>query len=486
MSTLPFRKENLLKSAGIAAIAFVIAQNNAFAGQLQCRALFTSTSMRVSDYKGLTYFETMTSIVKEQMDNAAMKPFTIVDGVTIKNNLESNVFHPEVKEEILRLFMDSADVKVLRSARTQKDKEKIENTAMLKMMDFMQELAGQEVTIVNLDHLNLKETPPFLLTQILKAADKKGVFNNSRKILNAMNFATFLSINSQGGSRVEINKDNFFVNVGYQMDGVEKNEKSGRSSSRSPEYGYNDASDTYLLKAVDQLLSSTKNQSGHFFGAMMDLLLKSDPEKYNLLTANEQAVLTDFLAVYSAEFRRSLMSDLQSHRWMDDLMETYMISAYGSAAEKVIGEQGFVDGHADTYFAVGANGSGIGVMRKHRYVMQVIVTEAIKKLKPELIEHIDDLMDQANWNHRANDIFHDFALFLNAPENQNQIKEHNGKISQAMTSILDFMGTHHKSITAYIEKNIEQDRFQNKIKSANDILESKRKLKAEKDKQRSR
>jgi hypothetical protein len=456
------KKSNLI-SFVLSSSLLLTATESLAINKFQCGAFYGGKEMKLVEFEGQPFFRTMTKI-RHQMDNASVMPFEIPSSAIIMERAKE--FHPDAYHKILKLMLPRNEASQVRRSPSVKAK------AEAKLIELVDALAGKKVSAITIGEVDSTDKTPHITNVIFSAMKSLKIQSN---ILAAMNLSTFLTIASGAGSKVYINDKNKFINVGYELDGMDRAEKSGRSSSTSPFSGFNDASDTFLLTALHKMVATSARGSSGFYKAMMQVLVKSSAQGYEKLTPEEQGSLTDFTAVYAAEMRRSMMSGLKQHRWMDDLAEVYFISGYGSKAGKVIGEQGFADGEAKTYFAVGSNGSGIGVMRKYRRYLQKQVTATVRELNPGLIENVEAVIGPVS---PRSDVFHDVMIFLNDPRKQDVVVKKGDQLINAVTELMEFIETKHALITPAMEHITKDDP---EIKKYNAELERKRQRKADQD-----
>ncbi len=461
-------KKVLIVAATILFTSSVFAKESVF-----CRGFYGSRFYDLKNDLGNPFFSSMLNI-RNTMDVAAMQLFKIASWDVISK--KTSEFHPDAYGKILRYFISGADVTILHrdSKFETSEGQAVKLKAEEQFKVLIDALNGAEVSAIDYAEIGSDSKVPQIVTVLKKELLRLKMAEPKNATLMAMNLATFLSIVSGAGSKVVINDQNFFVNVGYELDEQDRAEKSGRSSSSSPFSGFNDASDTFLLTSLHKMVSYNTRATNYFYEAMFDLLLKSDSSTYAKLTAEEQGNLTDFIAVYSAEFRRSWMSKLKAHRWMDDLAEVYIVSAFGSHAGMVMGEQGWAKGEAKTFFAVGSDGSGIGVMREYRRYEQHLVTEAVRQAKPELIETLEKL---TGLRKPMSDVIYQFQLYINDPANQAEVKANSSQLAQAMTELTQFFASNFESISSYVGANTDMK----VIAKFNVKLQAKRDAKKRKD-----
>jgi ribosomal protein S18 len=144
---------------------------------------------------------------------------------------------------------------------------------------------------------------------------------------DAETLAHFITIAAGGGTLVRIGPEDYYYNTGYQDWEV----KSGRSYGATTERAANDASHLLYLGMLENFLSE-KNDYRQFYQGIMEFLVNTDVSVYAepSFTIEGQAVLTDYITVYTAEIRRHLMKKLHPNRapWGNDMTEATFLSLY--------------------------------------------------------------------------------------------------------------------------------------------------------------
>lgn len=150
--------------------------------------------------------------------------------------------------------------------------------------------------------------------------------------LDRYRMATFLGLASGGGVVIRYHENNYAYNVHY--DKVE--EKSGRSYGVGPTRLAYDASDKAYLTDVQEYFSDkkTKENLPEFYRALMLALLNTDPANYGAVKPFGQTVLSDFLAVYTAEQARNLMDESVDIHWDAALLEVTLLASFHAGQEK--------------------------------------------------------------------------------------------------------------------------------------------------------
>lgn len=207
-----------------------------------------------------------------------------------------------------------------------------------------------------------------------------------------------------------------------------------------------DASDVYYLKELDGFLSKSADPSD-FYQNLLNVLVGCDSSQYSSIAKDAQTVSTDFFAIYTAELDRNMMTGLKQHPWENDLAEVTLLSAYGNRAGMIEKSGQFVEGSVTDYFGVGQTGSGIGETRKDRTALQLLVSNAERKLHPSLMNEIDQLIGTKP----NQDVIHGLMVYLNNPKNQSSIHQNADRLVKTMLNFLSNIHSDDTSITQSIK-----------------------------------
>lgn len=379
--------------------------------------------VKLSDFKGQTCLEMMRASggIIEALDADTAAEFTFTDLETFQRALDN--FAPSVTAKASRLFKKGVN----------------------GLYELVEAQEGKTAT------------PATSNISLIRALEKLDSLKPGQPVpLVAAKLRSLLAITSGAGTLVKVNKDNYVYHVGYlpaTNDRVKlaKHVKSGRSYSASPARNAVDPTDVEYLKDLEDLLDSSRDVAP-FFRTMFDVLLKSDASGYKNLTDEGQNVITDFYAVYVAEFTRSFMSGLKSHPWQNDLAEVTMLSAYGSVLDKIYLDGKFQTGTAHQYFGIGNNGTGIGVTRRDRRTLQQLVSQAEKTLNPAIVADLEKFIGQP----RNGDLIHGLMVYLNDPRNQVEITENATELNKAIVNFLVQIREDAAEITKVIQRQVRK------------------------------
>lgn len=244
----------------------------------------------LSQYRGQTYFSVMQDVVKPALDQYAVEGFRIAKGSKAVSSLS------KVDSKVAS--------KALKAAGSEQN---------LKQVADLLAATGEPITFYN---------PPAALAEQGIGAGR-------------FDLTTYLALFSGGGVAVKINAHNTAYNVNYGTGESESDEKTGRSFGEAPERLALDASDKHYLEILEKYVRGENESVEYFYKSILEVLLNSDTSKFKKISAEGQAVATDFLAVYTAEQNRHLMSQLKTHPWDESLLEVTLLSALHSGQDTV-------------------------------------------------------------------------------------------------------------------------------------------------------
>lgn len=146
---------------------------------------------------------------------------------------------------------------------------------------------------------------------------------------NPYDLSTILGLLSGGGVAIEFYENNVGYNVHYDT----KEKMSGRSFGFGPSRSANDASDSQYLRDLADFTIGGKRSVVEFYRTLFKALLNSDTENYKKINDEGQTLLTDFLAVYTAEQARNLMDNHISLHWDAALLEVTLLANFHAGQE---------------------------------------------------------------------------------------------------------------------------------------------------------
>lgn len=372
------------------------------------------TVVDLSEYTGQTYFSLMNEVIKPSLDQYATEGFEIANGKTLLAALK------KVDSKVANKAIKSAG-------------------SIEKLQQIGDALAGKTITFY--------ELPAAL------AAEGVGS--------GRYDLATFISLASGGGVAININSKNTAYSVNYGTGENENDERTGRSFGEAPGRLALDASDKHYLEILEGYVRSEGENTEHFFRSILQILLNSDASDLKNVSESGQAVASDFIAVYTAEQNRHLMSNLQRHPWDASLLEVTLLSALHSGQKTVMvmfnGQ--FTDktlkqasGCTDAndrqekpasmidYWQFSTNTdpahctrSGLNVTRKEFRNLGAAITAYQKEKHPELVENIQRHFSSSK---NKNNVFAQLSDFLISYDTTTHLDEDTLELAEDFTAFL--------------------------------------------------
>lgn len=361
----------------------------------------------LSEFEGRSFLKAMMDAdgLKADLDADTAHSFALADKATIRAAAEA--FAPEVYRKVLRIFKDGQ--------------------------------AGLDELLDSLD--GAKATPATLAAALRKTLKDKDLLAHPEKLpLNAVQLVPFLAIASGAGVLVRIDPKNGYINIGYLPGGsqldrqiVELHVKSGRSFGIAPEHKALDASDVFYLTELGEYLRQADSVE-EFYSAILKMLSHSNASGYASLDGAGQTVATDFQAIYTAELDRYVMTGLRTHSWQNDLLEATMVSAFAAPAGTIVRDGELSAGSPVDFFGKSkvSTRSGIGIMRRDRRKLQILVSNAARELFAEEIAAVERLIGRP----KDGDIIHALAVYLNNPVNNEAVSANAEALTQAVSRLM--------------------------------------------------
>ena len=248
------------------------------------------TVVDLAEYKGQTYFSLMQNVIKPALDQYAHDGFLVAKGSTAVASLKK--------------VDDKVATKALKAA-------------------------GDEQTLKQVADALASTGEPITFYSLPAALAEQGIGPGR------FDLTTYLALISGGGVAVKINAHNSAYNVNYGTGEMDSDEKTGRSFGEAPERLALDASDKHFLEILEKYVRGDNETVEIFYKSILEILLNSDGANFKKISAEGQAVATDFIAVYTAEQNRHLMSNLKKHPWDESLLEVTLLSALHSGQDSV-------------------------------------------------------------------------------------------------------------------------------------------------------
>ncbi|MBS1963468.1 MAG: hypothetical protein JST04_14730 [Bdellovibrionales bacterium] len=411
---------------------------------------FTSTVLKLSDFKGKTFFDFMEAKdgLHVALNSDISEPIKVVDLKKLKEII-ANDFDPAVFKKITGM---------LKGGAKGFDEMFAELEARIE--------SGKVLTMDNISN------------EIRNILSKKGLLSSpSKGGLAPLVIAPLVAMGSGAGTTVVLDDSNFFLNYYYKLgpedegadeliqnimkkDGVSYNEarktleaaalKSGRNFGYSGSEKLLDFSDTYLLKKFDKWVDgASAKEASAMWNTMFDILTKCDTSGLKNLSVASQSVVTGWLTVYTAELRRHVMVNMvnSAHPWENDLTEALITSVFvknnggflfadksvrNAKRTKAIPE--FVKGGPANFFGIGTQGSGIGVNRMERRALQTLITKALEESHPDEVAAVRKLIGKDN-----GDIIRGMMEFLNNPKNQKAVRANAEELNKSFGAIMEIL-----------------------------------------------
>lgn len=250
------------------------------------------TNFILSDYKGMSYLQVMDKKIKPANDKLVEAGFKVISAA------ELEIAYLKVSDKVQG-----------------KVKDNMGGIAHLKKI--ANALVGTQVTM---------DTLP----DVLKNADPDHLVNDGNKY----EYAAFFGLVCGGGFAIEYAPGNYSLNVQYD----DENQMSGRSFGLTKTRRASDASDKEYLNDLQAYSRGEEAQatSDVFFSTLFKTLLNNDSSGYADLDSNDgKDLLTDFLAVMTAEQIRNLMDDHVSPHWDAALLEVTLLSSFHAGQDNI-------------------------------------------------------------------------------------------------------------------------------------------------------
>ena len=342
-------------------------------------AIAGSHSLELKAFKGQTFLQAMIAEdgIKTQLDADYTDTYTIASWGKVQKTLKH--FDPKISKKVINSF--SAGIDDLKTV-----------VAALQGTEFQPE------QLIELVKPNLPaKADVYAISQLLAFA-------------------------SGAGTLIVLDENNYYYNYGYKSGANPDDDvKSGRSFGAGPEHNANDASDVFYLNELEKYLTETSEMKP-FYEALLKILIKCDPSGLKKLSPLGQTVLTDFVAIYTAESDRHLMVELNpnKHPWEIDLAGTTLVSAFAVKVGKIMKEGTLTEGHAREWWAMSSLGngrSGIGETRKDRRALQKMISNYLLENAKDKTDAIQSVLGER----RDQDLIQGLLEFLNSYDTQDAV-----------------------------------------------------------------
>ncbi|MBI2520271.1 MAG: hypothetical protein HYV97_07630 [Bdellovibrio sp.] len=244
----------------------------------------------LNDYKGQTYLNFMQETVKPMMDQYATKGYQLKGAAEVKSALRN------VSSKVKNKAIESVGGDV---------------NALYRLAG---EIEGETVTLYDLPNLIGEHAP--------RGADR-------------FTLSTFFGLVSCGGVVIQYAPENLAYNIHYGTGENKMDERTGRSFGEGPVRSADDASDKNYLQDLEEFVLKYEDSMQSFYRTLIKALANSDTSDFSKIAPFGQTLLTDFLAVYTAEQARNLMDGRISLHWDAALLEVTLLAAFHAGQDEI-------------------------------------------------------------------------------------------------------------------------------------------------------
>jgi hypothetical protein len=293
-----------------------------------------------------------------------------------------------------------------------------------------------------------------LTPQHLPAVLQSHLTNVNGQLSEASAAASDLILLASGsGTVVLLNANDYFYNVSYQSPRLSSGRSYGVTSARKL-LGPTD--NDYLTEMGNYLLAASDAEITSFYTAIFNILTATDTSGVAGLSATGQAVITDFLAIYTAESMRHNFVNLNVtlDAWEIDIAEVTLLSAYITASGKVMVGGKLVAGKPTAYY----NGHSIGTHEADFIKLAQLITSyenaaGHHKAMVTAINTLTPVTPAAISNAVKGDVFRRALVYLNRIEFEAGVKSNAAALTSAMVAFINQIRTDQAAITTYILAN---------------------------------
>ncbi len=386
-------------------------------------------SYDLKDYAGQSYLSFMEKEIKPALDVLA------TDGYAVKG------------ADAVALAYEESDTKVQRKVGRWGGLERIQNIATA--------LEGEVVTLHTLPNK-------------IRSVDRTA---------SVFDIATFLGLASGGGVAIKYYDNNYALNVHYDVE----EERSGRSFGVGPTRKANDASDKDYLNDIQEYATHEPENMKEFYKTLFETLLNTDSSNYPKVDKEGQTVLTDFLAVFTAEQARNLMDGEVSPHWDAALLEVTLLASFhagqddfklfyknpatqettwtNTTLKQSPCEVPSREQHASMkdYWQFSRNvtntehcrRSGINITKAEFRKLEKVITNYVSQNAPELIQALEESMQL---NRSSSNIYETLSKYLISTRSARVIDaDRVSEMTQSWVNFLEYSRTAANDISASIE-----------------------------------
>lgn len=330
-----------------------------------------SASFQMSELKGQTYITFLKQKLKPALDKLSDKKNGGGGGF---ENIGSSAYKKQTVHLNPRTFSKYKGAKWNRNSRSYEGG--LNDSQVESVYEALKQVRPRS-TVDSLTYFN-REDKAWPQKNDMAVALKEARVNAA-----PFDLGTMYALTGGIGVKVKIDDNNYNYHVLYMTGKTNpaKEVMSGRSFASSVGRGVADATDPEYLRDLSEYLKTTKDQKP-FYRALILSLANSDASEWSKLSNLGQAVLSDFLTVYTAEAVRHLMVNLKDgkHPWEIDLAAVTFVSALSAETGKVVTGGAVVEDDLGAWFAPSPNNvpggpqrSGIGITRRDRIKLQLAI-----------------------------------------------------------------------------------------------------------------
>jgi len=308
-----------------------------------------------------------------------------------------------------------------------------------------------------------------------------GLIAKTSRVKDRYKLSTFIGLASCAGVVLKLHEGNYAYNIHYGSGSDKNDKKTGRSFGEGPHRDADDASDKNYLRDLQEYVTNKDSKIEKFYKTLIEALTNSDTSKLLEISPFGQTLLTDFLAVYTAEQARNLMDNRIELHWDAALLEVTLLGAFHVGQEKV--EMFFFDpnlrktvftdqvvnqapGGSDRkkerkarlydYWQFSKstkpeyrNRSGINITKKEFRKLGELVSDHMRKNHVELVGNIERHFETKN---RGKNIFRHLSEFLINKNTKEQLGLVASQLAEDYTLFLMKVKEEAKVITQNIKK----------------------------------
>lgn len=239
--------------------------------------------IKFSDFKGTTFLTFMKDTTKPTLDSFVIDGYALASAEQVKNALDN--VSPKVKRSAIRAA--GSEENLLRIAKE-----------------------------LEYSFTNLHELP-----SLIASVDSS---------VNRYKLSTFFGLASCAGAIIEFAPGHIAYNIHYGTGEIDTDDRTGRSFGEGVVRDADDASDKNYLIDLEEFGHDHASSMENFYRAMIKSLANNDSSDMLKTSDFSKLLLTDFLAVFTAEQARNLMDNKVTTHWDAALLEVTMLGAFHS------------------------------------------------------------------------------------------------------------------------------------------------------------